>query len=132
MSLLVQLVTKTEGKVADCDIVMASSQNYKKQQDYYTEFFAERIIKCAGVQCSCNLQNTKSKCRMKQRDVLEVFKEWYLELYGGKIPKGKDLYAYLEKKIGKPIRGRGYIGYKLIDPTIDELEDDDDFQSTDC
>jgi len=132
MSLLVQLVTKTEGKVADCDIVMASSQNYKKQQDYYTEFFAERIIKCAGVQCSCNLQNTKSKCRMKQRDVLEVFKEWYLELYGGKIPKGKDLYAYLEKKIGKPIRGRGYIGYKLIDPTIDELEDDDDFQSSDC
>jgi len=132
MSFLVQMAIKTGGKVADCDIVMASSQNYKKQQDYYTEFFAERIIKCAGVQCSCNMQNTKSRCRMKQRDVLEVFKEWYLELYGGKIPKGKDLYAYLEKKIGKPVRGRGYIGYKLIDPTIDELEDDDDFQSNDC
>ena len=131
MSLLVKLAIKTGGKVADCDIVMTSSQKYKSQQDYFTAFFEDRIIKCAGSQCGCNMQNAKSKCRMKQRDVLEVFKEWYLELYGGKIPKGKDLYTFLENKIGKPVRGRGYIGYKLIDPTIEE-EDDEDFMSNNC
>lgn len=131
MSLLVQIAIKTGGKVSDCDIVMASSQKYKSQQDYFTAFFDDRIIKCAGSQCSCNAQSTKSKCRMKQRDVLEVFKEWYLELYGGRIPKGKDLYNFLEKKIGKPVRGRGYIGYKLMDPNIEE-EDDEDFLSNDC
>ncbi|MEE9571491.1 MAG: phage/plasmid primase, P4 family, partial [Candidatus Neomarinimicrobiota bacterium] len=124
MSLLVQLAIKTGGKVADCDIVMASSQKYKSQQDYFTAFFEDRIIKCAGSQCGCNTQNPKSKCRMKQRDVLEVFKDWYLELYGGKIPKGKDLYNFLEKKIGKPTRGRGYMGYLLMDPNIDEEDDD--------
>jgi hypothetical protein len=68
---------------------------------------------------------------MKKRDVLEVFKEWYLELYGTKIPKGKDLYAFLEKKIGKPKQGSGYMGYKLMDPNIEE-EDDEEFESNDC
>ena len=65
---------------------------------------------------------------MQKRDVLEVFKEWYLELYGGKIPKGKDLYEFLVKKIGKPIRGKGYLGFRLMDPNIEE-EDDNDFES---
>ena len=112
MSLLVKLLIKTQGDVQDCDIVMASSQKYKAQQDYFTAFFNERIIPA-------------KERKIKRRDVLEVFKEWYIELYGGKIPNGKDLYEFLEKKMGKPKKGNGWVGWKLIQ----NYEDDDEFES---
>ena len=65
---------------------------------------------------------------MRRRDVLEIFKDWYLELYGTKSPPGKELYEFLQKKMGKPTR-KGYIGYRVVDPNLDE--DSDDFESHD-
>lgn len=124
--MLVEIAIRTGGKVKDCDAVLASSQKYKATQDHFTAFFAEKISKCCGDQCSCNTGKLRDKCRMKMRDVLEVFKTWYVELYGSKPPCGKDLYDFLEKKIGKPTRGRGYVGYKLL---LDLDSDDEDFES---
>ena len=65
---------------------------------------------------------------MKKRDLLENFKDWYCELYGTKCPKGKDLYDFLDKKIGDSFIGNGYRGYKLLDPDLD-FDDDDNFKS---
>jgi len=127
-SLLIDIARKTGGCVKDCPIVMAASQKYKAQQDYFTAFFDDRIVQCAGSECACAPKKKRDKCRMQKRDVLEVFKEWYLELYGGKIPKGKDLYEFLEKKIGQSSKGRGYQGYRLMDPNIEE-EDAIEFES---
>ena len=47
-------------------------------------------------------------------NILENFKDWYSELYGTKCPKGKDLYDFLNKKIGKPFKN----SYKGIDKFI--------------
>ena len=126
LSMLVEIAIKTGGKVADCDAVFASSNKYKATQDHFTAFFGEKIVRCCGETCSCNTGKQKDKCRMKMRDVLEVFKTWYVELYTTKPPCGKDLYDFLEKKIGKPTRGRGYVGYKLV---LDLDSDDEDFES---
>jgi P4 family phage/plasmid primase-like protien len=80
LSMLVEIAIKTGGKVADCDAVFASSNKYKATQDHFTAFFGEKIVQCSGESCSCNTGKQKDKCRMKMRDVLEVFKTWYVEL----------------------------------------------------
>ena len=126
LSMLVEIAIKTGGKVADCEAVFASSNKYKATQDHFTAFFGDKIVKCCGETCSCNTGKQKDKCRMKMRDVLEVFKTWYVELYGSKPPCGKDLYDFLEKKIGKPTRGRGYVGFKLV---LELDSDDEDFEA---
>jgi hypothetical protein len=95
-------------------------------EDKDARTFGDKIVKCCGETCSCNTGKQKDKCRMKMRDVLEVFKTWYVELYGSKPPCGKDLYDFLEKKIGKPTRGRGYVGFKLV---LELDSDDEDFEA---
>ena len=98
-AMLVNKLFETNGLVADCPEVMASSQNYKAQQDYFTGFMKERIVPLeAG--------------RIRKTDVLHEFQEWYSELYGGKVPSGKELYEFLEKNLGKPER-TGWKGYNL-------------------
>jgi len=106
--MLVEKLKETGGLVKDCDIVMAASQTYKAKQDYFTGFYTERII-------------LDSSSRIKKRDVLNEFTEWYAELYGGKIPKGRELYEFLTKKIGKPTTS-GWKGYKLRHSYEDELD----------
>ena len=49
---------------------------------------------------------------MKKSEVLTAFKEWYSDTYGKGVPKGKELYSYLTKKIGIQT-GRGWMGYKI-------------------
>ena len=49
------------------------------------------------------------------------FIEWYTELYGGKVPKGKDLYDFMEAKLGKVQRGR-FKGYRLIHSFEQDLD----------
>ena len=37
---------------------------------------------------------------------------WFQETYGKSVPKGKELYDFLDKKLGKSKRG-GWQGYKI-------------------
>ena len=108
-SLLVEVLFKTGGIVHDCDEVMASSQKYKEQQDYFAGFMKDRV--CAH-----------PTGLLKKGDVYSEFQEWYSELYGGKIPSGKELYEYIEKDIGKPTK-RGWRGYTLCHD-YDQVDDD--------
>ena len=124
-ALFIENIKETKGVVNDCDVVTLASQNYKATQDHFTAFFKERVVKCQGPNCNyCRSNN----CIMKKRDLLENFKDWYCELYGTKCPKGKDLYDFLDKKIGDSFIGNGYRGYKLLDPDLD-FDDDDNFKS---
>ena len=107
-SMLVKIAFDTNGVVEDCKSVMASSEKYKLQQDYFTQFFEERIVQVEGG-------------TIKRKDMLNEFIEWYNELYDGRVPKGKDLYTFMEFKLGKPDRGR-YQGYRLIHSFEDELD----------
>ena len=107
-SMLVKIAFETNGVVEDCQSVMASSEKYKLQQDYFAQFFEERIVKTeTGI--------------IKRKDMNNEFIEWYTELYGGRVPKGKDLYEFMEFKLGKPDRGR-FHGYRLIHSFEDELD----------
>jgi len=111
-TMLVEILFETDGMVTDCDAVLAPTQKYKAQQDYFTGFLKERIVKLDG-------------SKIKKRDVLNEFQEWFSELYGGKVPTGKELYEFLEKELGKPTR-LGWRGYKLYH--AHDLLDDMDIQ----
>jgi len=106
--MLVKIAFDTNGVVQDCPQVLAASQKYKMQQDYFMQFFEERIVSVDGG-------------TIKRKDMQNEFSEWYSELYGGKIPRGKDLYDFMDSKLGKCIRAR-YKGYRLIHSFEQDLD----------
>lgn len=109
-AMLVNKLFETNGIVKDCPEVMAASQKYKAQQDYFTGFMKERIVKLEGG-------------RIRKTDVLHEFQEWYSELYGGKVPSGKELYEFLEKSLGKSTIS-GWKGWNLYH-SYDLVDDND-------
>ena len=108
ISMLVEIAFETNGVVEDCPQVLAASQKYKMQQDYFAQFFEERIVHVEGG-------------TIKRKDLQNEFIEWYTELYGGKVPKGKDLYDFMESKLGKCERGR-FKGHRLIHSFEQDLD----------
>jgi len=92
MSMLIEIVIKTKGNVEDCDIVLAKSGEYRNSQDYLEGYVKERIEKA---------DQTKF---VIWSDLQEDFKDWYIELYGSKVPRGQELKDYMNKKFGKPQR----------------------------
>jgi P4 family phage/plasmid primase-like protien len=108
ISMLVKVAFETNGVVEDCPQVLAASQKYKMQQDYFAQFFEERIVPVEGG-------------TIKRKDLQNEFIEWYTELYGGKVPKGKDLYDFMESKLGKCERGR-FKDHKLIHSFEQDLD----------
>ena len=100
ISLLVQRAFETQGIVKDCEIVLGKSLEYRRDQDYLAEFMNTMLEKDPDFR------------PMKKSEVLTIFKEWYSDTYGKGVPKRKELYAYLTKKIGKPTK-RGWKGYKI-------------------
>jgi hypothetical protein len=108
--MLVKIAFETNGVVKDSTSVMASSQKYKLDQDYFEQFYEERIVKMDGGS-------------IKRKDMYNEFNLWFQELHGGKIPKGKELYDFMEKKLGRPDGRKGkYSGYRLIHSFEDDLD----------
>jgi len=108
ISMLVKIAFETNGVVEDCPQVLAASQKYKMQQDYFAQFFEERIVPVKGG-------------TIKRKDLQNEFIEWYTELYGGKVPKGKDLYVFMDSKLGKCERAR-YKDHRLIHSFEQDLD----------
>jgi P4 family phage/plasmid primase-like protien len=106
MALLVDKVNKTKGNVIDCNMVTSKSNQYREAFDYLSEFVKERIIK----------DQTGS---IKKQALYNDFKIWYTNEHGRYVPKGKELYEYMEKKYGK----YKPIGWKGISIIPDEDED---------
>jgi len=101
MCLLIQRTYQTKGIVKDCDMVIMKSKEYRKNQDYLAEFLGDMIEK----------NDNKT---LKQTDVYEEFQTWYRDNYGKNVPKGKELYSYLNKKLGKKIPKKGWGGWTLV------------------
>ena len=102
MAMLVEKLFETDGLVTDCDAVLAPTAKYKDTQDYFSGFLKERI------------EEDTNSC-IKQTDVKEEFKNWYLERFDGRLPTGNALYAFLDKALGKRIGRSGkWRGYKLF------------------
>ena len=88
MAILIEIARKTMGNVNDCKLVLAKSNEYREGQDYLAEFVKEAIIKQEGG-------------LIKKGEIYETFKQWYTLQYGRGVPKGKELYEYVNKKFGK-------------------------------
>ena len=113
MSMLVNKACQTNGMVNICDAVKSSSLSYRNTQDYYSEFITDKVKKSEGA-------------FIKETSLYEVFKSWYQLHHGKNIPKGRDLFEYMNKRFGKKQRGKWWnvaIVYDDYDPTLD---DDDD------
>ena len=92
MSKLIDICKETKGNVEDCDIVTQKSGQYRQGQDYLTEFVTERIEPQEGE-------------KIQKGEVYSEFKQWYSMQYGRKVPQGKELYDFLDKRFGKYNRG---------------------------
>lgn len=88
LSMLVKRCVGEQGVFPIADIVQARSNNYRNDQDYLSEFVAEKIQEQDGG-------------RIKKTELYETFKQWYNEQYGKNVPKGKDLYTFMDKRFGK-------------------------------
>jgi P4 family phage/plasmid primase-like protien len=112
-SMLVKRAFETDGIVADSEYVMNSSNKYRKCQDHIAKFISEFIEKTG---------NPKDK--IKKTELTNQFKFWFQQEQGvnKKIPKGQELYDYMDKKFGLH-KTTGWNGVKILYPTTDEMEE---------
>ena len=115
MSMMINRAVVTDGLVNnECAAVKSSSLSYRNTQDYYSEFVSDKVKKSPG-------------CKIKETSLYEVFKGWYQLHHGKNIPKGRDLFEYMNKRYGKKIKGVWHnvtIIYDDFDPELDEYNDD--------
>ena len=90
LSLLVERAYETQGKVADCPEVLASSNRYRQSQDIYLYFISQCIQE----------HSMPQPCNLKLTAVTDCFKNWYSINHGGKTMPLKELKEYLSKKFG--------------------------------
>lgn len=101
LSMMVERVLSTNGKVVDCETVLQASNEYKQKQDVISQFIDERIVK-------------DDTCKLKPKEVGHEFTMWHKENYGTDGPKPKELHDKLDKMFGLRIKGTGWRGIKLI------------------
>ena len=113
-SMLVKRAFETEGIVVDSDYVMNSSKKYRKCQDHIAQFVAEFVEKTGN-----------SNDKIKKTELANQFKFWFQQEQGvnKKMPKGQELYDYMDKVYKGTYKSTGWYGLKIIYPTSDEMED---------
>jgi P4 family phage/plasmid primase-like protien len=112
-SMLVSRAFETEGIILDSEYVMNASNKYRKGQDHISGFIAENIEKTGN-----------DRDRVKKTEIYQQFKLWFEQEQGKrKMPKGQELYDYMDKKCGMH-KNAGWHGYKIIYPdNVDELDE---------
>jgi P4 family phage/plasmid primase-like protien len=112
-SILVNRAFETEGVVQDCETVNKASNKYRNGQDHIAAFVSENIMR-----------TDEPKHRIKKTEIATQFKIWFQESQGArKMPKGEELYAYMDKKFGA-CKKTGWHGVKIIYPE-EEVEEED-------
>jgi hypothetical protein len=111
--MLVKKAFETGGNVEDCKTVNEASNKYRKGQDHISGFVNDRIVK---TDCCSD--------RIGKVSLYQEFKLWFQQEQGArKMPKGEELYNYMEKRFGQ-YKKNGWYGLKFVvndDP--DEIEE---------
>jgi len=95
-SMLVKRAFITEGLVEICDVVKNASNKYRNGQDHIAAFVAEKIA-----------VTDSTDDEVGKRGLMEEFKVWFQREQGSKkIPKGQELYEYMDKKFGPCINSK--------------------------
>jgi P4 family phage/plasmid primase-like protien len=113
LSMLVDRVLKTNGRVEDCATVLEASKEYKKKQDVITQFLEDKIEDASGEW-------------LKMSDVNNGFKLW-LDEHGIRGPQPKEVHLELDKKYGARTK-KGWQGARFVfdlDTTSTEIDNDD-------
>lgn len=107
-SMLVSRAFETQGIVKDCDMVVSSTVKYRHGQDHISAFVKDRIVKAPGR-------------NLRKSGVWEDFKLWMQQNQGGcKLPKGTDLYEYMDKKFGKYKSSNGWSNIDFVERKEEE------------
>jgi P4 family phage/plasmid primase-like protien len=102
-SMLVKRAFETEGIVLDCETVMEESKKYRNGQDHISAFVAAKIRK---------IDSTLHP--IKKTSILQEFKDWFQQEQGTKkMPKGEELYEYMNKRFGNYGK-KGWVGIEII------------------
>jgi len=110
-SMLVKRAYETDGNVLDCETVLEASKKYRNGQDHISAFIADKIRK-----------TDNPKQSIKKNSLLEEFKQWFQNEQGSrKMPKGEELYEYMNKKFGSCSK-KGWMNVEFI---REEEEEDD-------
>ena len=114
LPLLIDRACKTNGIVNDCSIVLEKSNEYRKSQDYLSEFANDCILR-------------EKNGSIQKNELNNEFNRWYETNYGGRGPSPKDLHEYMDRIYGKSRNAR-WIGVKIKyqeqDENDKEVEDE--------
>lgn len=104
-SILVDRAFKTDGIVKDCQTIIQASKKYRNNQDSIASYVSARI------------ETTEDKtAKITNSNLVKDFKRWFIQEFGpNKIPKGKELYNYIEKRFKIPNISNCWYGIKFID-----------------
>ena len=108
-SILVKRAFETNGIVEDCETVLNASNKYRKGQDHIAAFVGDKVLKTGN-----------ERDRIKKTELKKEFDMWFQETQGSrKVPKGEELYEYMNKKYGQ-CKSTGWYGVQIIYPEEEE------------
>jgi P4 family phage/plasmid primase-like protien len=91
--------------------VMAFTNQYKMENDFYTEFITDKIIITNNVNDTIGRDN-----------LWEEFKDWYKKTYDSKIiPKKMDFIKFMSKQFGEPMKGGAYTNITYLSLSEDNV-----------
>uniref|UniRef100_A0A6C0EQ65 SF3 helicase domain-containing protein n=1 Tax=viral metagenome TaxID=1070528 RepID=A0A6C0EQ65_9ZZZZ len=113
-SMLVKRAFETDGIVVDCETVINASNKYRRGQDHIAAFISEKIIKTGN-------KNDK----IGKNGLYTEFKIWFQQEQGArKVPKGQELYDFMDKKFGIHT-SKGWLGLQFNQPEEENDEVND-------
>jgi P4 family phage/plasmid primase-like protien len=95
---------KSKKYLTEPEEVMAFTNQYKMENDFYTEFITEKIV-----------ITNNSNDTIGRDNLWEEFKDWYKKTYDSKnVPKKMDFNKFMAKQFGEPAKGCGYANVSYL------------------
>ena len=115
-SMLIKRAFETNGIVEDCATVLNASNKYRRNQDHITAFISE-----------CVTRTNNKTDKIKKTELIGEFKKWFENHQSSKkIPKGNELFEYINTKLKFTQYKTGWSGVKINYPEEEHEEEEED------